>query len=123
MIFSTIVFLIYYWRVQFQLEKLDFQRSSREFLQQAISRLQQQIDFFGRPFRIYAFLLVLGVNGTASEIWQESSPGEIIGFHAAATAILLLVIIAGIKFRQWRFRKEIDPLVEEMQALIKAQDE
>ena len=118
MLISTIVFVVYYWRVQFQLEALDFRRSSREFLLQAIAQLRKQIAFFGWPFRIYASTLLLGVNGTGNELWHDSSLAEILGFHLGATVILLIAIFAGLKFRYWRFRRELDPLIEEMQGLV-----
>ncbi len=115
---TTIAFVFYYWRVQFQLEALDLQSESRTFLQRAIGQLNRQIRLFGWLFRLFVLALLLGVNALGAGFWANANRTSIIRSHTVASTIIMAAFYGGLKIRHLRFRRELYPLIDEMNEIL-----
>ncbi|MCA9732703.1 MAG: hypothetical protein H6696_00185 [Deferribacteres bacterium] len=118
MICVTLVFIILYWKMQFQLDHLDMQLESGVFLRNASRLLEKQKWLFRWPFRFFVLAMLLGVNLTTISSTLNMVLWEKIALHSGSSFIILLAFFLGIKIRQIRFKKEIDPLLVEIGHLI-----
>ncbi|KAA3660462.1 MAG: hypothetical protein DWQ10_06625 [Calditrichaeota bacterium] len=117
MISATVVFLLIYWKMQFQLDHLDMKQESHAFLRQASTLLEKQKWLFQWPFRLFVLAMLIGVNLTTYSSTINMPLWEKISLHLGSSATILMAFILGIKIRRIRFRKEIDPLLTELNNL------
>ena len=115
--FSALFFMLCDWRNQRAIAQLNFASPSTAFVRRAIERLKQQRD----PFRTRDFLIALTGFWTGSLViladrWSRSQHPWLFAF------VMLCMPFPGFAFGRWirrtRFRRECQPLLERLEALL-----
>lgn len=118
---SVIGFMIYYLKNQFNIKRLDLTLDSLKFVDRAIEMLERQNSIFKVPFRLFALLLIAGTNIIL--LGLEIDLNDRFSLHMKITFMILVSTLIGIQIRNWRTRKEVDPIIAELdsykQGLIK----
>ncbi len=117
-IISTITFMTYYLRNQFDSSRLDYVQSSSLFAKEAIEALNKQNKIFGLPFILFILFMIIGAN----MIFAGINPGESIFFHIIFSIIIAASGSVGLLVRRWRTKGEIDPLINELSKLENVSD-
>lgn len=118
LILSVVVFMTYYFRNQFNTAKLDYSLNSIQFAKQAIEQLKRQKSIFGIPFILFIFFMILGANLLFLGIGTEHSMYDIILLHLGLSAMIAIFGSLGLLVRRSRTKKEVDPIIEELNQII-----
>ena len=118
-VFAAVFFLIYDWREQRSIARLNFADPSTSFLRDAIARL----EVMRHPFRNRQFYFAMGgfwVGCTlmVASDWAKFTMAERVLRHALVTAAPFLVYRLGRFIRDKRFQKECLPLIERLTAVL-----
>lgn len=117
-ILSVVVFMSFYLRNQFNTAKLDYSLNSIQFAKQAIEQLKRQKSIFGIPFILFIFFMILGANLLFLGIGTEHSMYDIILLHLGLSAMIAIFGSLGLLVRRARTKKEVDPIIEELNQII-----
>jgi hypothetical protein len=112
---SIVVFILYYLKNQVNSSKLDYTLNSVQFAKEAISALKKQNRVFGLPFILFILALISGVNIIYLRVEPDTTTPVI--FHIGLSLIIALSGLLGLLVRRWRIRKEVTPLIEELNKL------
>jgi len=107
---SVVAFMLVYWRRQFRVASLDFAAPAVDFIRAAAAGLQRQHRLFGAPVLVFAASLLVGLNLTL--LGLSASPLE----HMIYSVEVPVICWGGLQIREWRFRRESQPLVERLAA-------
>lgn len=112
---STLVFMVFYWKYQFRPRDLDFSTSSTSFIKSTLDKfkLQQKITYLLSP--LFIGFMVLGLNILNYGFLLEESIVKRLIYHISMTLFFGFLTIIGIKIRNWRYRREFQPVQEELQ--------
>jgi hypothetical protein len=118
-VFAAVLFMVYDWRAQRSIARLNFADPSTGFLRKAIALLNAQRN----PFRNRAFYIAMGGFWAGSNLmvlsdWPKLSIGERVIRHALITVAPLLVYRLGRFIRRKRFQSECQPLIERLTAVL-----
>ncbi|MGC9973208.1 MAG: hypothetical protein ABSE56_21745 [Bryobacteraceae bacterium] len=108
MVASVIAFMLAYWKRQFRVSSLDFAAPSREFIAAAVARLKQQHRLFGVPFLVFVLCMIAGLNLTLLGLSTR------LAAHVIYSAEVLLFCWVGLRIRERRFRRESQPLIDQL---------
>lgn len=118
---SVIGFMTYYIKNQFNIRQLDFSLDSLNFVERAIEMLERQNSIFKVPFRLFALVIMAGTN--IMLLGLEIDLNDRFSLHMKITFMILVSTLIGIQIRNWRTKKEVDPIIAELnsykQGLIK----
>ncbi len=114
-VISTIIFMQYYMKKQFNLSKLDFTLRPDLFTQSVKEKLQARLQIFKWPFRIFILTLVISINLLYLDILSDSEILTRWVFHAGASVFIVLVATTALQIRSKKFKKETLPLIQELQ--------
>ncbi len=118
---SVIGFMTYYLKNQFNIKRLDFSLDSLNFVERVIEMLERQNSIFKVPFRLFALVLIAGTNFML--LGLEIDLSDRFSLHMKITFMILVSTLIGIQIRNWRTKKEVDPIIAELssykQGLIK----
>ena len=117
-IFCTILFIVLYWKQQSKLEDLNKATSSADFIETALHKMKQQIHFFRMYFPVFVLTLILGVNLLYYEILSGQDLTTRLSYHLSVSVILIIMIPAGLKIRGNKFKKENQPLIDELESIL-----
>jgi hypothetical protein len=109
---AAICFMAIYLKNQFNIKKLDFTTDALKFAESAIEMLKGQNSIFRLPFTIFALLLVLGTN--VMLLGVDLSTQDPYKIHINISFIIVVSALIGLRIRLWRIKKEIDPLITEL---------
>uniref|UniRef100_Q024V6 Uncharacterized protein n=1 Tax=Solibacter usitatus (strain Ellin6076) TaxID=234267 RepID=Q024V6_SOLUE len=112
-VFSSLLFLFRDWRDQRAVARLNFAEPSTEFLHNAIARLNAQRD----PFRKREFYIAMGGAFIGLNLMFESWVG-----HLSTLAMPFLIYRLGRFVRDRRFRREAQPLIDRMSAVLETME-
>ncbi len=115
---SIVVFMTFYLRNQFNTAKLDYSLNSIQFAQQAIGQLKKQKSIFGVPFMLFLLFMIIGANILFLGIGTEHSMYDIILVHLGLSAMIAVFASLGLLVRRSRTKKEVDPIIEELNQII-----
>lgn len=118
MLASILAFMLYYFKHQFNINRLDFTSNSYKFVNMAIGMLNRQIAIFRRPFVYFILTIILGFNIFCLGIPNNSGFLEIAYLHIASSVFIALSAYLGLKIREWRTKREIAPLLEELNSVM-----
>ena len=113
-VFSVIYFLVVYWKMQLKVNKLNMQGNSLDFIDEVLKNFAIQRKFFKDKIWIFGAALVIGINILYLDVLKALTIIERLYFHLGFTVLMVLVLWLGIKFRMFRFRREYDPIINEL---------
>ena len=113
-VFSVIYFLVVYWKMQLKVNKLNMQGNSLDFIDKVLENFAIQRKFFKDKIWIFGASLVMGINILYLDVLKALTIVERLYFHLGFTVLMVLVLWLGIKFRMFRFRREYDPIINEL---------
>ena len=113
-VFSVIYFLVVYWKMQLKVNKLNMQGNSLDFIDEVLKNFAIQRKFFKDKIWIFGAALVIGINILYLDVLKALTTIERLYFHLGFTVLMVLVLWLGIKFRMFRFRREYDPIINEL---------
>lgn len=111
---STVLFMTYYFRKQFNSRKLNFNNSSVCFAREAIQMIEKQIAIFRLPFLIFVVFIVAGAN---IMLWGLYRGDNKLSAHLNYTFFISASSCIGFLIRRRRTRKEVLPLLDELKKL------
>ena len=122
MCIGLVIYLVLDWRNQIGISRLDFSVPSVEFVRQARTRLQRQLNPMGRVF----WLLVITVGG-GFNLLMLAHPGgpfsRTIAGHLVATTLPFAAHVLGQRIRTFRFRRECGAVLERLEYLVRTMEE
>lgn len=113
-VISTAIFLMIYWRIQLKVEKLNVRNNSMMFIDEVLENFKAQKELFKKKFWIFGAVLTFGINLLYVDLLKGEKIMLRIGLHALVTLVMAGVIWGGIKFRMFRFKREYEPIVSEL---------
>jgi hypothetical protein len=108
-VFSALLFLVHDWRMQRGIARLNFADPSTEFLRNALARLNAQRN----PFRNREFYISIGGAFFGINLMIDSWTG-----HLLMLAMPWLIYRLGRFVRDRRFRREAQPLIDRLSAVL-----
>jgi hypothetical protein len=121
---ALVCFLVYEWRGQRAIARLNFAASSRDFLKSAIARLNAQRD----PFHTRQGYLMLGGAWVGLSLlvagkWQNVSIPSLAAREGICAVFVWALLPIGTWMRGKRWNLECQPLVERLTALLEGNGE
>lgn len=112
-IIAGITFFMWkYLKDQFKIDRLDFTTNNQKFIKDAVQMLEKQNAIFKTPFKIFAITLIIGINVLLLGLDLDNHERLIL--HTNASSILSIASFLGYRIRMWRIKKEITPLLHEL---------
>lgn len=108
------IFIIIYWRKQFQANQLNFSLQTDAFIDLAIDKLNEQKKVFRSIFPFLVIGLIIGLNLLYLEILIDLTVGLRLLYHLFVSVILAGLIPIGFKIRNWKFKKENQPVIDDL---------
>ena len=112
MMLSTIIFMIIYWRTQFTQRKLDFSLQEYEFIDNSIKLIRNQKQLFRQQFKYFIVVIIISINIMYIDFFRDMETLTRIIFHLAYTLIFIAFYPIGLKIRERKFKKELQPLID-----------
>ncbi len=111
---SSILFLNKFWKVQFKVNNLTVKDNSLDFIDEVLDNFSEQRKLFKEKFWWFGVALTIGINILYLDLLKDLQLLDRIGFHLLGTALMIAVIWGGIKVRMFRFKKENEPIENEL---------
>lgn len=111
-ILSTVLFMLVYFKNQFNIRKLDFTAEAKDFTDQTLNSLKKQNNLFRLPFLIFILAMIAGSNVLLIGL-KGSSAGKLSDI-LKSTALIALFSFIGYFIRLRRIKKEITPIMDEL---------
>ncbi len=108
------MFWLKYLRLQLKTAKLNVRENSLDFIDDVLKNFSEQREFFRKDFKVFGVLLLTSINIIYLDLLTDLPVLERIGFHVLMSAVLIAVIFFGVKFRMRRFKKENEPIENEL---------
>ncbi|NOZ47653.1 MAG: hypothetical protein GXO79_12860 [Chlorobi bacterium] len=113
-ILSTLITMIVYWKMQFNISKLNFNLPQNEFIDKAILQMTKQKQQFVKLFSIFVIMLIIGINLLYIDLIGNEEFQIRLLYHLGISFFLLLTFFLGLRIRILIFKKEFQPLIDEM---------
>lgn len=114
LVISAVVFLTIYWRTQLKVNTLNANENSLDFIDKVLENFSEQKRLFGEKFWIFGIALIIGINLLYLDVLKDFQLYLRLALHVSVSLILVAAVSGGIKFRMLRFKKEYDPLINEL---------
>ncbi|MEJ2542845.1 MAG: hypothetical protein P8Y99_02135 [Calditrichaceae bacterium] len=108
------IFIIIYWRKQFKANQLNFSLRTRDFIDLAINKMNEQKKIFRSIFPLLVLSLIVGLNLIYLGVLTDLSSDMRIAYHLIVSTILAGLIPIGFKIRNWKFKKENLPVINDL---------
>ncbi len=108
------IFIVIYWRKQFQANQHNFSLQTNAFINLAIDKLNEQKKVFRSIFPFLVIGLIIGLNLLYLGILTDLSVGLRLLYHLFVSVILAGLIPIGFKIRNWKFKKENQPVIDDL---------
>lgn len=114
MIASFCAFAVLYWRRQFRASTLPLDHSSLELITAAREGLERERAFFRRSMPLFGLALIVGLQILyLGQLHDVPWPTRLL-FHVISIVGLAAALVAGLRFREWRFSREMQPLLDRL---------
>lgn len=113
-----VAFMMLYWKKQFRHKSLNLKLNTVDLLESAIQKLNEQKRLFSRYFPLLAIALLLGLNILYLDLLAEKDLLYRVLFHLGMSVFLMVVFALGLRIRKRKFRKEYQPLIDELETII-----
>ena len=114
LLISIVVFWVKYLKIQLRTNKLNVKESSLNFIDEVLHNFSRQKELFRKDFLYFGAALITGINILYLDLLSGMPLLERICFHVFISAALTAVLFGGIKFRMRRFKRENEPLENEL---------
>jgi hypothetical protein len=114
---STVVFMIVYWKMQFNVSSLNMNASACGFIGEAIEKLNKQKKLFSIYFPAFVFSLILGLNLATYDMFESAGLGQRALDHLKLSAPILVIYLMAKRIRQRRFVKEFQPVIDHLTSI------
>lgn len=114
LVMAISAFWLKYLKLQLKTAKLNVKENSLDFIDDVLKNFSEQREFFRKDFKVFGALLITGINIIYLDLLTGMPVLERIGFHILMSAALLVVIFFGVKFRMRRFKKENEPIENDL---------
>lgn len=114
---GTLVFMIVYWKIQFRSSSLSHDLPQNDFINDTISQMKEHKKRFVKLFRWFVLLITVGINLFYIDLLMNEDFGTRLIFHVGITCFLVITFLLGLKFRDRRFKKEFQPLIDELELI------
>lgn len=114
LVISIVIFWTKYLRIQLRTTKLNVNENSLDFIDDVLENFSAQRELFKKDFRLFGAVLIIIINILYLDLLNGMQLLERVGFHIFMSAALLAVLFVGIKFRMRRFKKENEPIENEL---------
>jgi len=118
-ILSSLIMMIKNWRIQFKSSNLNHDLPQNEFIDDTISQMQAAHVKFVKLFRVFVFFLMIGINLLYVDLLQALEMPMRLLLHGIVTNFMLIVFALGRFIRRKKFKKEFQPLIDELETLTK----
>ena len=108
------MFWLKYLGLQLKTAKLNVKENSLDFIDDVLKNFSEQREFFRKDFKVFGVLLLISINIIYLDLLTDMPVLERVGFHVVMSTMLIAVIILGVKFRMRRFKKENEPIENEL---------
>jgi hypothetical protein len=119
---STVIFVTYYWRMQFKISSLNMNASARGFIGEAIEKLNKQKQLFRIYFPAFVFFLILGLNIVTYDMFESIGVSQRALNHLKLSAPILVIYFLAKQIRQRRFAKEFQPVIDNLASIAEEFD-
>lgn len=113
---SLCLFLVLNRRWQFRTDALPLDRSSLELIGVARKALERERALFLRALPLLCFSVVVGLQLISLGVLRNAPVPDRILLHAVSVLAVAAVLIGGLRFRSRRFRREMQPLLDQLVA-------
>lgn len=114
---GVISFFVYYLKNQFNISKLDFSSIGNDFVDNALGMLHKQNNIFKKPILLFFLSLIVGLNLFYLGILEKLENMERLLVHIVATIFVGLAAYLGYLIRMRRIKKEVFPLIKELEQI------
>jgi hypothetical protein len=111
---SAIIFMLYYWKIEFRISKHIITDSSTKFLNSVINDLGTNQKRFREKFWLYGISIIIGINIYYIDAINDFDLLKRLLTHIGMSALLLVSISYAIKNRERKFKKQYQPLIDEL---------
>lgn len=108
------IFFIIYWRKQFQANQLNFSLQTSDFIDLAMDKLNEQKIVFRSIFPFLVIGLIVGLNLIYFDLLTDLSVSLRLTYHFFVSVIMAGLIPIGFKIRNWKFKKENQPVIDDL---------
>lgn len=116
-VLSTMIMMMKYWRIQFKSSNLNHDLPQNEFIEDTIMQMKGAHVKFVKLFRVFVFFLMIGINLLYVDLLQVLEMPMRLLLHGIVTNFMLIVFALGLFIRRKKFKKEFQPLINELEAL------
>ena len=116
-VLNALVFLALYWRWQFQVHTMPLHWNTMEFIQIARNGLMRERKLFRRFMPLFGLAMIIGLQVIYLGILQGYPLPSRILSHVVSVLALLAALAGGLRFRQRRFQREMQPLLDQLDLL------
>jgi len=114
---STVVTMVLYWKIQFKSKNLNHNLSQDKFIIEAISEMRNHKKKFTKLFRVFVFFILIGINLLYVDLLTDLELAYRLGFHFGISFFLLIIFFLGLKFREKKFNREFQPLIDDLESI------
>lgn len=108
------IFMVYYWKNQFRIDQINFSLSTSEFTNSVIRKLNIQKKLFNFHFPLLVIGLIIGINMLYLDVLANLGTQTRILYHIVGSIFIGLFIPIGQKIRKWKFKKEQQPVIDDL---------
>ncbi|MBI9064044.1 MAG: hypothetical protein JEZ14_18815 [Marinilabiliaceae bacterium] len=116
-VMSTLIMMIKNWRIQFKSSNLNHDLPQNEFIDDTIMQMKGAHVKFVKLFRVFVFFLMIGINLLYVDLLQALEMPMRLLLHGIVTNFMLIVFALGLFIRRKKFKKEFQPLIDELETL------
>jgi hypothetical protein len=114
---SFTVFAVMYWRRQFRARSLAFERSTFDLIQSARQGLERERSFFRRFMPLLGLILISGLQIVYLDLLRDDPWPTRLLLHGVSVVALAAALAGGLRFRERRFKREMQPLLDQLDSL------
>jgi len=114
---GMIMIVLQSYKSKFKLLSKEESFSNQEFIKEKHVKLKEKIVTTSKYMWIYTALLISGINFGYLEIFKDFSMPFRVGMHISFSVILFVLMYIGIKVKLKQNTKEIEPLIQKLEAL------
>jgi len=114
---SLSIFMIMYWKKQYNSSRLGFNKNSSEFISSTIEKLKSQKQIITHLVPGMVYSLIIGLNLIYFDLLKTEDITIRLSLHLIVTSLLILAMYLGLKVRKKRFTNDFKPLIEELELI------
>lgn len=111
------IFMIIYWKKQYNSSSLGFIKNSSEFISSTLEKLKSQKQIITHLVPGMVCSLIIGMNIMYFDLLKAEDIIIRLSLHLILTTLLILAMYLGLKVRKKRFNNDFKPLIKELELI------